>query len=1163
MAVAGNHHVNMERRRLSTSSRLPTNQQNLSEGADNFTYVPIEPVVQTRYRLDSLRAFEATFRSLLPSLFCSGAHSTFVIISCFVSISLLAYLLLPSLDLSCLFLRLLFVCFSLFGISSIFYWATLLFRNSWSTSSAYVLFCACFIGEIATRFNQVFENSAESSTITSSCVDDDGVLIIRPHYPTPSELTVFLLTIVTANSFNSLSHVANVLLICMVTLTRYLAYATLVEFPLTLRPYSAYFAGICGIIVAKYTETMFRSSIYTSTNQDGKLVAVRRRRTSATMHGNCSISGSTGIRGRRTSLPALSIQRAHHGNHLMQQGISSSVDVALLSEAHGLISDMLADNSSLPPHIISGLQALSNLLSPPNHVSPHQQRQRIVGGLVSLTDFSGSDTEENLPYTGERPSALPKKFKKNVPQSLLRRMSTSTWTTTTSATGMPTLEPEPCRKRSTSFRHPPDMSPTTGMSCSLSLPASINNTPGHGGTQPDGNVSSKCRSFSTTTSPLISQLVTGARKGHVKERERKTVCSLHPILFPEDQKSKSVPRRASDDNEQVSEMRDPIIIIGRAHAQDSRSMSLPDPSDISGHDSLPIPQVKGVNTSDYDSCDSPSGSETFETSLPSSELGERSRTIVASDRHTKSSSSSEPTEPFSSSTEVVNRIPTLSVSQETSEKHSQEEKSTSLNTECDLDNYSSHPLLDRMSEWDFPIFELQDVGPDHVLSQMCHRVFIEVGLFETFKIPLNEFLNYFRTLECGYQEKPYHNSMHAADVLHAVYYLSSQAIPGFIQIPPDFTESYSSDDQENSSPGLQQRQCFTVDESYGVMGANVPALELMALYTASAMHDYDHPGRTNAFLVTTNAPLAVLYNDRSVLENHHAAAAWNLLLSNPSYNFLKHLEKAEFKRFRFLVVEAILATDLKRHFEILAEFNAKVNDHDAPGIDWQSEADRMLVMQMCIKLADINGPCKRMDLHVQWTGRIAEEFYEQGDEEAAIGLTVSPFMDRKNPQLAKLQESFINHLVAPLCNAYGASGLLPGQWVDSADSDDDEAERKSESESKDTEDEGSLSDMSSDAPIQRHLNKIPAKKITCLPAKHIQDNYDYWIKILKEESKSKDSKPSPSSSRSPSPTDDVLSDTSSSTLPASRKGSDEMETIHEEELTALSNHIQLNSDNAL
>lgn len=32
----------------------------------------------------------------------------------------------------------------------------------------------------------------------------------------------------------------------------------------------------------------------------------------------------------------------------------------------------------------------------------------------------------------------------------------------------------------------------------------------------------------------------------------------------------------------------------------------------------------------------------------------------------------------------------------------------------------------------------------------------------------------------------------------------------------------------------------------------------MALYVAAAMHDYDHPGRTNAFLVATNAPQVTL-----------------------------------------------------------------------------------------------------------------------------------------------------------------------------------------------------------------------------------------------------------------------------------------------------------------
>lgn len=39
-------------------------------------------------------------------------------------------------------------------------------------------------------------------------------------------------------------------------------------------------------------------------------------------------------------------------------------------------------------------------------------------------------------------------------------------------------------------------------------------------------------------------------------------------------------------------------------------------------------------------------------------------------------------------------------------------------------------------------------------------------------------------------------------------------------------------------------------------------------------------------------------------------------------------------------------------------------------------------------------------------------------------------MDRSAPQLAKLQESFITHIVGPLCSSYDTAGLMPGRWVE-------------------------------------------------------------------------------------------------------------------------------------
>lgn len=57
----------------------------------------------------------------------------------------------------------------------------------------------------------------------------------------------------------------------------------------------------------------------------------------------------------------------------------------------------------------------------------------------------------------------------------------------------------------------------------------------------------------------------------------------------------------------------------------------------------------------------------------------------------------------------------------------------------------------------------------------------------------------------------------------------------------------------DSDSGTVHTQVNTVGDD--CLAQAIPALELMALYLAAAMHDYDHPGRTNAFLVETKHPL--------------------------------------------------------------------------------------------------------------------------------------------------------------------------------------------------------------------------------------------------------------------------------------------------------------------
>lgn len=93
-----------------------------------------------------------------------------------------------------------------------------------------------------------------------------------------------------------------------------------------------------------------------------------------------------------------------------------------------------------------------------------------------------------------------------------------------------------------------------------------------------------------------------------------------------------------------------------------------------------------------------------------------------------------------------------------------------------------------------------------------------------------------------------HNSIHASDVLHGVFFMTTTKIPGFCPLNIKLTSDSGSDSDSGLNGEGRQK---TNPDDYGVLMDSIPLLELLALYTAATMHDYDHPGRTNAFLVAT------------------------------------------------------------------------------------------------------------------------------------------------------------------------------------------------------------------------------------------------------------------------------------------------------------------------
>lgn len=126
----------------------------------------------------------------------------------------------------------------------------------------------------------------------------------------------------------------------------------------------------------------------------------------------------------------------------------------------------------------------------------------------------------------------------------------------------------------------------------------------------------------------------------------------------------------------------------------------------------------------------------------------------------------------------------------------------------------------------------------------------------------------------------------------------------------------------------------------------------LTLLITAIGHDVGHPGVNNGFLVTLNAPLAQLYNDRSVLESFHCAAFSQIL---------RRYWPAAFAdtKMRKLMISSILATDMGLHFDYmrkLGELQAKLEvEKTTEGWDGRTlEEQKALACSLLIKCADIS-----------------------------------------------------------------------------------------------------------------------------------------------------------------------------------------------------------------
>ncbi|XP_014886509.1 cAMP-specific 3',5'-cyclic phosphodiesterase 4B-like isoform X3 [Poecilia latipinna] len=285
--------------------------------------------------------------------------------------------------------------------------------------------------------------------------------------------------------------------------------------------------------------------------------------------------------------------------------------------------------------------------------------------------------------------------------------------------------------------------------------------------------------------------------------------------------------------------------------------------------------------------------------------------------------------------------------------------------------------LEDINKWGLNIFKVAEHSHNRPLTCVMYRIFQERDLIRTFKIPTDTFVTFMLTLEDHYHsDVAYHNSLHAADVAQSTHILLSTSALDAV-----FTD-----------------------------------LEILAAIFAAAIHDVDHPGVSNQFLINTNSELALMYNDESVLENHHLAVGFKLLQED-NCDIFQNLSKKQRQTLRRMVIDMVLATDMSKHMNLLANLKTMVETKKVTSsgvLLLDNYTDRMQVLCNMVHCADLSNPTKPLDLYRQWTDRIMDEFFHQGDREREKGMEISPMCDKHTASVERTQVSFIDFIVHPL-----------------------------------------------------------------------------------------------------------------------------------------------------
>ena len=233
-----------------------------------------------------------------------------------------------------------------------------------------------------------------------------------------------------------------------------------------------------------------------------------------------------------------------------------------------------------------------------------------------------------------------------------------------------------------------------------------------------------------------------------------------------------------------------------------------------------------------------------------------------------------------------------------------------------------------------------------------------------------------------YRNVPFHNFEHASHVTMSASKLLKRIVR------PDSIDNCSGGNENNRKEQSVARKIH--ESTYGI--SSDPLMQFATVF-AALIHDVDHTGLPNSQLIHMQTSAAIIYKNKSVAEQNSVDVAWTVLMDQ-DFDELRaaiYSSRGELKRFRQLVVNAVMATDIAdRQLQALRKkrwekaFAADSQQHSDQlfklggsnhgGVD-HHHLKATIVFEYIIQASDVAHTMQHWQTYQKWNERLFQERY--------------------------------------------------------------------------------------------------------------------------------------------------------------------------------------------